>query len=158
MKWGILILAILAFLVGPANLFATEQWERILLAEGWVKLNFSNFPEKDRVNTTWFGHGKSKSGITNYEGWLFHISSDGEKIFLFRKDANFSDRGTREVTKDQVCYFWETSQGGKKKCSPRDWTLWKKGKITMMVWLPFGTEMGRYVIEKGNPQNFKWNP
>ncbi|MCH7640460.1 MAG: hypothetical protein IH855_13540 [Bacteroidetes bacterium] len=68
MKWGILTLAILAVLVAPANLFATEEWEQKLMDEGWVKLNFRNFPERDRVNTTWFGHGKSKSGPASSEG------------------------------------------------------------------------------------------
>lgn len=77
MKWGILILAILAVLVAPANLFGTEEWEKELMDEGRVKLNFKNFPERDRVNTTWFGHGRSKSGYTNYEDRVFYISSDG---------------------------------------------------------------------------------
>ena len=81
MKWGMLILAIIAFFVAPANLFATEEWEKKLMDEGWVKLDFRNFPEKDRVNTTWFGHGKSESGNTSYEGLVFYISSDGKKIF-----------------------------------------------------------------------------
>ena len=157
MKWGILYLAILAVLVAPANSFATEEWEKDLVNDGWVKLNFTNFPEKDRVNTTWFGHGKSKSGLTNYEGWIFHISSDGKKIFHIEKNSNESDRGTREVSKDQVCYAWDL-WSGQKKCSPKNWTLWKKGNITMVVSTDFGNEIGRYIIEKGNPENFKWNP
>ena len=149
MKWS-LIAAIFAVLVAPANSFAAEEWEKKLMDEGWVKLNFRNFPEGDRVNTTWFS---LQSGNINYERVILFISSNGKEVFL--KTQNFTDRGTREVTKDRICYTWDTAQARQRKCSPRDWTLWKKGNVTMVVSSGFGNEVGKYIIKKGNPENFK---
>ena len=78
MRWAILKLVIFVVLVGPAILFATEEWEQKLMDAGWVKLNFRNFPERDRVNTTWFS---LQSGVINYERVVLYISSDGRKFF-----------------------------------------------------------------------------
>ena len=91
MKWGILTLAILAVLVGTANLFATEEWEKKWMDEGWVKINFDNNIFMKFSNTTWYGQvGKHKS----LENSIYYIDPSGRKTFFKYKDFSGVRLGT----------------------------------------------------------------
>jgi len=144
MKWGILILAIFVFHAGSGKLFATEEWERKLMEDGWVKVeeNFLTF-----ANTTWYGQmGKRE----NYEFRVFYIDPSGKKAFFqFFKGAK-TYIGNRDVRMDGVFCVLFKSFHFEKQCNR---TMWKKGTVFMRV-SGTGEEIGVWKIKKGNLENF----
>jgi len=151
MKSGILILAILAILVSPANLFATEDWEKELLNDGWVRV------EKylqELSDTTWYG---LKSKYTDQKGFIRYIHPDGLKISELVQNSTYRNYGIVKIKKGQLCINWKIHYS-EIPC----FTIWKKEKVYMII-SPYGIE-GSYfyggkpttwMVKKGNLKSFK---
>ena len=149
MKWGIPILVILALLVAPANLFATEEWEQKLMDEGWENVTLENW-----ADTTWYGQIMDVRR-KDYD-FIRYIFQDGKNWIIMNKTIG-SKSTARKLR-------WELKEDGK-ICSvivDRDKpaygpicgkTIWKK-KNSYIIVTPLGTVLSKWRIEKGNLENF----
>ena len=145
MKWGTPLLVILAVLVASANLFATEEWEQKLMAEGWVKVNRNL---KTFADTTWYGQ-KGVNPI--HENFILYIDSTGTMVYFVFLKGGLIHVGTRSEEGGKICVQWEDLLGGKKLCGRT--SLWKKGEIYLTI-SKIGFEFTRWKIKKGNLENF----
>ena len=144
MNLRIQFLAIVALVFFSGGVFATEDWEKKLMDQGWVKLNLK---ELDNLkNTTWYGiKGKSTSNRVLY------INPKGKKVFFQYKKGSKTYIIDREVKSEgKVCSRSKDFWGGKEVCR----TVWKKDDLRQIV-SEIGYVMGEYTIKKGNLENFK---
>ena len=149
MKWGFLNLAILAALLAPANLLATEEWEQKLKEEGWVKVE-KNLQEL--ANTTWYG---LKSKYSDKRGIIHYIHSDGINISEKIKDSKILDHGIRKISRGQICIKWDSYF--RQICR----STWKKERVYMLI-PPYGLEGSLFyggtttwMVKKGDIENLK---
>ena len=117
-----------------ADLPATEEWERELMDDGWIRVK-----EKltDYADTTWYGQ---KGKQQNYEYRINYIDPSGKKTFYVHfKGAQEVHLGIREDKNDGTICIRIKSFHSEMQCNR---TLWKKGDIQrkigqMISWLDF---------------------
>ena len=148
MKWGILKMALVTLFVLPGIVFATEEWERKLMDEGWVRVKQKLM---DRADTTWYGQ---KGLYPSRENMILYIDPSGNKTyFQFLKGSKIHIGVRSKGEGGKICIQYKSfSEGGRQKLCNR--TLWKKGSLYVTV-NKFGFKWVLWKIKRGNLENFK---
>ena len=144
MKSNLLLVLLTATvtLLAAYSAAATEDSDRLMMKQGWVKLSIKDL----NAHTDLTAYGDS--------GWFAYVNPTGAAIKLQLLSGPII-QGTREITKEgMVCDRYESKldypwmAGEQEVCS----TIWKKGELYVFVERN-GMLGPEYTIKSGNPEN-----
>jgi len=131
--------------VFSADLVAEEEWEKKLVAEGWVKTDLQGASLSD---TTWYAQ---ESSIGDAFNWILYVNSNMENVFFVHIKGDFVWKGNwNRQTDGTYCSEFRGLPGGKKKCGR---TLWKNGELYRWVSGDGFPTRAIWAIKKGNTEN-----